>query len=176
MSTTEKTYNGWTNYETWAVALWMNNDEGSYLGSRSDAEDAYRDAEATSYSTRREEAAYALAKSMKDAHEEAASESVPASSLWADLLGAALSEVNWHEIAAGKIDEIADDIDAEEKDDEDDDSESDNEDEPPAPMGGGIVCPGCGSNSWKETHRSPIDPADDKFNCEECGRTWKRYD
>ena len=24
------TYNGWTNYETWNVALWMNNDEGFY--------------------------------------------------------------------------------------------------------------------------------------------------
>jgi len=23
-------YNGWTNYETWAVALWIDNDEDSY--------------------------------------------------------------------------------------------------------------------------------------------------
>jgi len=27
---TEKTYNGWTNYETWNVALWIGNDEGLY--------------------------------------------------------------------------------------------------------------------------------------------------
>ena len=26
----EGTYNGYTNYETWAVALWMDNDQGSY--------------------------------------------------------------------------------------------------------------------------------------------------
>jgi len=27
---TDQTYNGWTNYETWNVALWLQNDEGLY--------------------------------------------------------------------------------------------------------------------------------------------------
>ena len=31
---TETSYNGWTNYETWNVALWVNNDEGSYYLAR----------------------------------------------------------------------------------------------------------------------------------------------
>ena len=26
----DTTYNGWTNYETWAVNLWLSNDQGSY--------------------------------------------------------------------------------------------------------------------------------------------------
>ena len=27
---TDTTYNGWKNYETWNVVLWLNNDEGLY--------------------------------------------------------------------------------------------------------------------------------------------------
>ena len=27
---TDKGYNGWSNYETWNVALWIQNDEGLY--------------------------------------------------------------------------------------------------------------------------------------------------
>ncbi len=27
---TDKTHNGWENYETWNVALWIGNDEGLY--------------------------------------------------------------------------------------------------------------------------------------------------
>ena len=27
---TDTEYNGWTNYETWNVALWINNDQGLY--------------------------------------------------------------------------------------------------------------------------------------------------
>jgi hypothetical protein len=29
MSDETKGYNGWSNYETWAFALWMDNDPGS---------------------------------------------------------------------------------------------------------------------------------------------------
>ncbi len=38
----DTTFNGWTNYETWNVALWLGNDEGLYEMAKGWAEHGYK--------------------------------------------------------------------------------------------------------------------------------------
>lgn len=113
-------YQGWTNYETWAVNLWMDNNEGSYNYVREQAREAIAEAKSdrTEYLTVREQATYALAETLKGDHEEGNPLAEDGASVYTDLLNAALSEVNWQEIAGNVINEIADD-DADDKQQED---------------------------------------------------------
>lgn len=94
---TRKEYNGWTNYETWAVKLWMDNYDGFWDSS---ASDAFESAEADDNFTKEENAIYSLGESIKSHHEEVMPE---VQGVFADLLNAAMSEVNWHEIAEALI-------------------------------------------------------------------------
>lgn len=96
----DKSYQGWTNYETWAVALWLDNDQGSYEYWRDVAEEIKEDE-----GDEDDEDIHlaALASRLKDEFEEGMPDL--GASLWSDLLGAALSEVNWYEIAKSKYDE-----------------------------------------------------------------------
>jgi len=89
---THKEYNGWTNYETWLVKLWMDNDEGSYDYWRHEAADCVEYDRSVSH----------LANSIKESHESALPE---LEGFAADLMNAALSEVNWSEIANSLIED-----------------------------------------------------------------------
>ena len=93
-----QTYNGWTNYETWNVALWLGNEEGSYLMCREMAQEARE-----MYAGNEDETATAiyLADALQALVLECAPE-LPAS-MFSDLLNAALSEVNWYEIAQNTL-------------------------------------------------------------------------
>jgi hypothetical protein len=97
-------YNGWTNYETWNAKLWMDNDEGSYHDWNERAQAMYDAAEASNSFSRDEQAALDLADDLKACHEEQMPE-LPAS-FWSDILSAALSEVNWYEIAESLIGDV----------------------------------------------------------------------
>jgi hypothetical protein len=106
-------YNGWSNYETWNLALWIGNEENSYNYWRDQSREAFKDvAEVREGFTRHEEAAFVLADALKADITENTPE---LSGFYGDILTAALSDVNWYEIAKSWVDDIADDIIAEEE-------------------------------------------------------------
>ena len=84
-------YNGWNNYETWAAKLWLDNEAWSYTEVTERAKETYSD-DIEEY-----EARYSFQSWLKNYVEEMMPE-LPAS-LASDLLSAALSEIDWYEIA-----------------------------------------------------------------------------
>jgi hypothetical protein len=98
---TAEKYNGWTNYETWDTALWMGESDSYY---NEIAQEAYNQAEADGTFTREERAAFDLEDRLKDDFEENAPE-LPAG-FYSDMLTAAMSEINWYEIAEHYIEDV----------------------------------------------------------------------
>jgi hypothetical protein len=103
-----KTYNGWSNYETWNVKLWLDNDEGTqeYWHER------VREIARTSIArypgqSLRDSAIADLSEELKAEHEQLAPDL--GATVWSDLLGAAMSEVNWREIAKSYLDDLTSD-------------------------------------------------------------------
>jgi hypothetical protein len=102
MTQNEKRYNGWTNYETWVTALWLDNEYATQCYWRSATSESRVSAPLSrqvkdGYWTITEAARFTLADRLKE--EVTAGAPIGDASLWADLLGAALDEVNWQEIA-----------------------------------------------------------------------------
>ena len=85
-------YNGWKNYETWVVNLWIDNDQGFADTWRERAEEV-RDVSD-------------LADEMQQFYTELAETEIPASGMFADLFNSALREVSWYDIAEHYIDEL----------------------------------------------------------------------
>lgn len=104
-------YNGWSNYETWVVKLWMDNEEGSYNYWRDATEEERERAVEDSgyYLNARQAWRYRLADRLKDEHEEASydwrehGEGQRAACVFDDLLNVSLQDVNWSEIAESLI-------------------------------------------------------------------------
>ena len=96
-----KEYNGWTNYETCTVSLWLDNEESTYRYWR---EQAQRHRETASESSQACDGTWTAEEATKfhlaDQLEEEITEGAPLRepSLYNDLLSAALCEVNWQEI------------------------------------------------------------------------------
>ncbi len=101
-------YNGWSNYETWNVALWIDNEQGSYSERCEMSQSIYDDANGDM-----DEAKRKLSDWLKDWIEEMNPIASDAS-LFSDLLNAALGEVDWYEIAENFLEDV-DKIEAEEE-------------------------------------------------------------
>jgi hypothetical protein len=107
--------NGWTNYETWNLALWIGNERGSYEYWRERTAESYRNAVASKPFTKAERAKLDLADALKDETEE----NIPElQGFYADVLRAAVSEVNWYEIASNWVDEAVENMPTDDADDE----------------------------------------------------------
>lgn len=122
MSSVEpKGYQGWKNYETWAVHLWISNDQGTHFMYDEQAAEQYREAVRHDKTSGREEwteqAASVLAGQMEeDIANEEACPVLSASTVYTDLLRSALDEVDWAEIAVAYVENIdRDEIEAEER-------------------------------------------------------------
>lgn len=90
----EKGYQGWPNYETLAVASWIDNEESSqdYWNERAtEIQSAHPTID--------------LADELKEAFEEG--NSLEEAGVYTDLLNSALGEVDWYEIAKSIIANLA---------------------------------------------------------------------
>ena len=107
--TEDQTYNGWKNYPTWAVNLWLDNERDTYERFRLTAQNVKatidKDENVVNGIWTPEEAAkFRLADWAKEWVTEELAPDLGAT-VAADLLGYALGEVDWVEIAENKLSE-----------------------------------------------------------------------
>lgn len=90
------TYNGWTNYETWAANLWISNEYGWYLEVQELTQTALTDADGD-----KDAATYELADAIRSNVDDAVfgEDGDAVSGLASDLLRAAFGEIDFREIA-----------------------------------------------------------------------------
>jgi len=89
-----ETYNGWRNYPTWAIALWIDNEYGSYKYYQERAMEL-RD----EYDSDEDTVRIRLADELKDTYESESCDLISETGVFSDLMSYVLSHVDWDEIA-----------------------------------------------------------------------------
>jgi hypothetical protein len=105
------TYNGYSNYETWAVQLWIDNTESKSAYWRRLAEEVYNhQASEQVHFSKVEDATCILAEKLKEKHndqmERILNDANVTGTVWADLLNASVCAVNFHEIAKNLMESV----------------------------------------------------------------------
>ena len=95
--TGEERYNGWENYETWVVKLWIDNEEAWYNQWNERADEL------------KEEGGDLITLGLSDELKEAFDDGNPLeeAGVYTDLLYSALGNVNWYEIAESILEEVS---------------------------------------------------------------------
>jgi hypothetical protein len=102
----DETYNGWKNYPTWVVNLWLSNDEGLYLGALARTRAVLEDYHPTTAVWSVEESRrFNVADTLKTWVTYDLTPDLGAS-FAADLLGYALDQVDWDEVADAWIEQV----------------------------------------------------------------------
>jgi len=105
------TYNGYSNYETWAVQLWIDNNESSSAYWRRLAEEVYNhQASEQVHFSKVEDATCILTEKLRDSYnngmEVLLSDGNATGTVWADLLNASVCAVNFGEIAKNLMESV----------------------------------------------------------------------
>ena len=101
-----KGYNGYANYETWNIVLWLQNNEGDYNTWTERAEAAVQDSTEDGKDDEqiKQDAVTLIADHLK---QEIGNDNMPElHGTYADLLNAALGEVDWDEVAHVFVDDV----------------------------------------------------------------------
>lgn len=87
-------YNGWTNYQTWNYNLWIDNEQGLYNYWRERAKELSKE----------ENSKYHLSEELKSELED--NNPIQEAGVYSDLLGAAISSIDFYKIAENLLDEV----------------------------------------------------------------------
>ena len=124
MTTEQERYNGWANYPTWAVNLWLSNDRGLYDMTNEAVDEEIGDApnciqvkegiwtveQAIRFNT-----ADHLREMVEELPHMTGEAEVLNTGFTADLYGWALGQVDWHEIADAWIEDAAQRVEPQER-------------------------------------------------------------
>ena len=105
-----QTYNGYANYETWLISVWIDNEQHTIDGWLDVAKHHYNIAEDRKYFTKKEEAVISFSEDMKEWYGDRVPDSDDIGGLFSDLLHAALGSVDWHELAGKYMDQYLESV------------------------------------------------------------------